>query len=169
MVPSGTKVEDCNIGTDEDPKIIKISKKFPSEAKKEYLALLKKYSKVFAWKYEDLKVYDTSVIQHSIPIKKNEKTFRKKLTRINPLLLPLIEKEIRNIFDANIIVALRHSRWLANVVPVRKKNGEIRICIEFKNLNKVSLEDNYPVPKMDHILHKVVGTEDAYAGWILWL
>ena len=72
MVPNGIEVEDCNIGTDEDPKIIKISTNLPSEAKGKYLSLLKKYSKVFAWKYEDLKFYDTSVIQHTIPIKENE-------------------------------------------------------------------------------------------------
>ena len=41
MVPSGTKVEDCNIGTDEDQKIISISTNFPSEDKTEYLSLLK--------------------------------------------------------------------------------------------------------------------------------
>ena len=158
MVPGGTKVEDCNIGTDEDPKIIKIYKNFPPRAKKEYLALLKKYSKVFTWKNEDLKVYDTSVIQHTIPIKENEKPFRQKLRKINPLLLPLIEKEIRNHFDEKIIVSLRHSIWLANVVPVRKKNGEIRIGIDFKSLNKVSINDNYLIPKMDHILHKMVGS-----------
>ena len=70
----------------------------------------------------------------------------------------MIEKEIRKLFDAKIIVSLRHSKWLANVVLVRKKNGEIRICIDFRNLNKVFLKDNYPVPKMDHILHKVVGS-----------
>ena len=69
---------------------------------------------------KDLKVYDTSVIQHTIPIKENEKPFRKKLRRINPLLLPLIEKEIIKLFDAKIIVSLRHSKWLANVVQVRK-------------------------------------------------
>ena len=113
---------------------------------------------MFAWKYEDLKFYDTSVIQHTIPIKENEKPFSQKLRRINPLLLPLIEKEIKNIFDAKIIVALRNSKWLENVVRVRKKNGEIRICIEFRNINKVPLKYNYPVPKMDHIFHKVVGS-----------
>ena len=45
------------------------------------------------------------------------------------------------------------------MVPVRKKNGEIRIFIDFRNLNKVSLKDRYPVPQMDHILHKVVGSQ----------
>ena len=56
------------------------------------------------------------------------------MRRFNPLLLPVIEKEIKKLFDAKIIVSLRHSKWLANVVPVRKKNGEIRICIDFRNL-----------------------------------
>jgi hypothetical protein len=44
-----------------------------------------------------------------------------------------------------------------NLVPVRKKSGEIRLCVDFKNLNKSSLKDNYPLPKMDHVLEKVVG------------
>ena len=124
----------------------------PPIAKEKYLSLLKKYSKVFAYKYEDMKVYYTSVIQHTIPIKENEEPFRKKLRRINPILLPLIEKEMRKIFESKIIVSLRHSKQLVDIVPVRKKIGEIRICIDFRNMNKVSLKYKYPVPKMDLIL-----------------
>ena len=65
---------------------------------------------------------------------------------------------------------LRFSRWVANLVPVRKKNGEIRICIYFMNLNKVSMKDNYTLPKMNHILQKVVGSEristmDGFSGY----
>ena len=170
VAPTETWVEDFNIGTTDDPKFNKISKNLPQKARGEYLALLKKYSKVFAWKYEDLKVYDTSVIQHTIPIKEDAKPCRKKLRRINPLLLPLIENEVNKLFEAKIILVLRHSRWLANVVLVRKKNGEIKICIDFRNLNRVSLKDNYPVPKMDHILQKVVGSQrmsmlDGFYGY----
>ena len=62
-------------------------------------------------------------------------------------------------FDAKIIVTLRFSKWVANLVPVRKNNGEIRLCMDFRNLNKVSLKDNYPFPKMDQILQRVVGSE----------
>ena len=94
VAPTETEVEDFNIGTTDDPKFINISKNLPKKAKGEDIALLKKYSKVFAWKYEDLKVYDTSVIQHTIPIKEYAKPFRQKLRRINPLLLPLFEKEV---------------------------------------------------------------------------
>jgi hypothetical protein len=61
---------------------------------------------VFAWGYEDLKSYDTSIIQHRIPIKEDQKPFRQKLRRINPNLLPLIEKEIKKMYDAKIIIPL---------------------------------------------------------------
>jgi hypothetical protein len=131
---------------------------------------MRQFSDVFSWSYEDLKVYDKSIIQHTIPIKEDQKPFRQKLRRINPLLLPLIEKEVRKLFDAKIIVSLRFSKWLANLVPVRKKSGEIRLCIDFRNLNRVSLKDNYPLPKMDHILQNIVGSQrmsmlDGFSGY----
>jgi len=62
--------------------------------------------------------------------------------------LPVIEKEIKKLLDAKIIIPLRYSKWIANLVIVRKKNGEIRLCIDFRNLNKCSKKDNYPLPKM---------------------
>jgi hypothetical protein len=48
-------------------------------------------------------------------------------------------------------IPVRYSEWVANLVLVRKKNGEIRVCIDFRNLNRASLKDNYPLPKMDCI------------------
>lgn len=58
----------------------------------------------------------------------------------------------------NIIVPLRYSDKVANLVPVRKKNSEISLCVYFRNLNKASLKDEYPLPKMHYILQKVVGS-----------
>lgn len=55
-------------------------------------------------------------------------------------------------------------------MPTRKKTGEIIICVDLKNINKVSLKDNYPLPKMDHILQRVVGSTkislfDVFSGY----
>lgn len=158
MEPNEGEVEDYNIGTKEQPKVIKISKKLSPTKKGEYVSMLKKFSNVFSWSYDDLKVYNTNIIQHTIPVKEDQKPFKQKLRWINPMLLPLIEKEVKKLFDAKIIVSLRFSKWVANLVPVRKKNEEIRHCVDFRNLNRVSLKDNYPLPKMDHILQKVVGS-----------
>jgi hypothetical protein len=92
------------------------------------------------------------VIQHVILIKYDHKPFKQKLRRINPLLFPLIEKEVRKLFDTKIIVSLRLSKWLAKLVPIRKKSGEIRLCVDFQNTNRVFLKETYPLPKMDYIL-----------------
>ena len=67
---------------------------------------MKEYVDVFAWDYSDLKAYDTSIIQHTIPLREKEKPFKQKLRRRNPKLLPMIEKEVKKLFDAKIIVSL---------------------------------------------------------------
>eukprot|EP00253_Pinus_taeda_P031606 PITA_31606 len=56
------------------------------------------------------------------------------------------------------------------MVPVRKKNGDIRICIDFKNLNKASQKDNFPLPTMEQTLHSVLGSKlmsflDGFSGY----
>jgi hypothetical protein len=102
-----------------------------------------------------LRTYDTNIIEHKIPLKEETKPFRQNLRQINPMLLPIMEKEVKTILDAKIIIPLRYFEWMANLVPVRKKNGEIRLCVDFKNLNRSSKKDNYPLPKMKHILQRV--------------
>ena len=113
---------------------------------------MKEYSDVFAWSYSDLQADDTSIIHHTIPIKKDEMPFKQKLRRINPKLLPLIEKETKKLFEKKIIVALTFSRWVVNLILVRKKNGELWFCIDISNLSIVYLKDHDPLSNMDHIL-----------------
>ena len=68
--------------------------------------------------------------------------FKKKLRIMNPKLIPLIEKEIKNLFEYKIIMTLRFSCWVENLVLVRKKNGEIRIRIDFRYLKRFYLKDH---------------------------
>jgi hypothetical protein len=86
---------------------------------------------VFSWTYEDLITYDTSVIEHKIPLKEEANPFRKKLRQINLMLLPIMEREVKKLLDAQIIVPLIHYEWVANLVSMRKKNGEIRLSVDF--------------------------------------
>ena len=110
------------------------------------------------------------MIQHTIPLKENQKPFKQKLKRVNPVLLPLIEKEVKRMYEAGKIAPIRFSEWVSNLVPTRKKTGEIRLCGDLRNLNNVSLKDHYPLPKMDHILQRVVGASiisllDGFSGF----
>ena len=59
---------------------------------------------------------------------------------------------------------------MANLIPVRKKSGDIRICIDFRNLNRASLKDNYPVPSMEQLLQSVsrsamLSLLDGFSGY----
>jgi hypothetical protein len=86
------------------------------------------------------------------------------------MLFPVMEKELKKLLEAQIIVPLRYSEWVANLVPVRKKSGEIRLCVDFRNLNKISKKDNYPLPNMEHILKRVTGASrismiDGFFGY----
>jgi hypothetical protein len=109
-------------------------------------------------------------MEHKIPLKEGGKPFRQKLIQINPMLLPIMEKEVKKILDAQIITPLRYSEWVANLVLVRKKNGEIILCVDFSNLNRSSKKDNYPLPKMEHILQRVTCASrmsmiDGFSGY----
>ena len=108
-------------------------------------------------------------MQHIIPIKQESNYFQQKLRKYHLSLEPT-KKELNKLLAARIIFPIRHTQWVANLVPVRKKNGDIRLCVDFRNLNKSSKKDNYPVPPMEQILQKVSGSEilsllDGFLGY----
>jgi hypothetical protein len=143
LQPQPEEVEDCDIGTKENPWLVKLSKYLSPETKSKYAEFFRKYKDAFAWSYEELRTYDTTVIEHKIPLNLGVKPFRQKLRKINPILLPMVEMEVKHLLDEKIIVPLRYSDWVENLVTVRNKNREIRLCDDFINLNKSSLKDNY--------------------------
>jgi hypothetical protein len=134
-------VTECNIGTKKDPKFFKLSSSLSREQREKYAELLKEFADVFAWTYEDLRTYDTNIIEHMIPLKEEAKPFMQNLRQINPMMLPIMEKEVKKLLDAQIIVPLRYFEWVANFVSMRKKSGE-RLCVDFRNLNRSSKKEN---------------------------
>ena len=89
---------------------------------------------------------------------------------MHPKLEPLIQSEVKKLLDAKIIFKVRHSEWVSNLVPVRKKSEEIRLCVDFRNLNHASDKDNYPILPMEQILQMVLGSDLFFViTWILWL
>ena len=122
--------------------------------------LIKEYRDVLAFSYDELKAYRANVFQHTIPLTKEAKEvkpFRQKLRWINPKLALIVQKELQKMLAAGIIAPTRHSSWCSKLVMFRKKNGLIRICIDFRNLNTSCLKDNYPFPDMETLLQIVMG------------
>ena len=88
-------------------------------------------------------------MHHNIPMKPDVKPYQQKLKKMHPSLEPSIKKELDKMLLARIIFPFRHKEWIAKLVPVHKNNGEIRLCVDFRNLNHASEKDNYPVPPME--------------------
>jgi hypothetical protein len=112
-----------------------------------------------------LKTFYTDIIQHKIPLNVGSNPFRKKIRKFIPLLMYIIEKELKRMLDY-----LRYSYWVANLVLIRKTNGEIRFYVDFRNLNRCPLKDKYPLSNMDHILQREIGTHtismlDGHSGY----
>jgi hypothetical protein len=69
-----TDTAECNIGTPEEPNFVRLSRSLTEEQRAEYTELLREFADAFAWTYEDLKTYDTSIIEQNIPLKEEAKT-----------------------------------------------------------------------------------------------
>lgn len=72
--------------------------------------------------------------------------------------------------DGGIIKPIRHSSWVLDLVLVRKKNKDIRLCADLRNLNIASLKYNYGFPNMEAMLQKITSLElmsmmDGFSGY----
>jgi hypothetical protein len=78
--------------------------------------------------------------------------------------------ELKKLLDAKIIFQVRHSAWVENLVPVRKNSGDICLCVDFRNLNRASKKDNYPVPPLEKLLQTMFDSDifsllDGFSGY----
>ncbi|TLY46627.1 MAG: DDE-type integrase/transposase/recombinase, partial [Gammaproteobacteria bacterium] len=63
-----------------------------------------------------------------------------------------VEKELQRLTDENILVPVKSSDWGTPIVPVMKKNGDIRICGDFRvSLNDKLVVEKYPIPRIEDL------------------
>jgi ribonuclease HI len=148
-----------NIGTLDSPKNVKIGSQCTNEEKLKFIELLHEFEDVFAWSYEDLRGFDPDLIQHVIPIKEGIKPIRKKQKPINPALEATIRKDLEKLLKVGIIFLVKYYEWVSDLVPVRKTTDQIRLCVDFRALNRASIKYHFPLPNMEIILQQVAGSQ----------
>jgi hypothetical protein len=151
----------------EDPKYIKVGKQLSDEE----VEGVKEFRDVFAWSYEDLgNGIPIEVASHSIPLIPEAKPVRQRQRPMNPRLELLVRKELEKLIRAGFIQPVELTTWVSPMVIVRKKNGKLRVCIDYRALNKVTLKDHFPLPFMNNILeevacHAMYSFADGYSGY----
>ena len=152
-------LKELNLGTNEEPRPIYVSSSLTLEEEKQYLELLSEYKDVFAWSYKEMPGLDPKVAVHRLSIKRGIPPKKQPQRRFRPELVPEIEKEVNKLIEAGFIREVKYPTWIANIVPVRKKNGQLRICVDFRDLNDARPKDDFPLPVTELMIDSTTGHE----------
>ena len=68
-----------------------------------------------------------------------------------------VKEEIQKQLSVGFMSVVEYPEWLANVVPVPKKDGKVTVCVNFRDLNKASPKDDFPLPHIDMLVDSTVG------------
>ncbi|EXX64785.1 gag-pol fusion protein [Rhizophagus irregularis DAOM 197198w] len=82
---------------------------------------------------------------------KNKDLFAKSLQETAPKENEFIESEINDMLEQRLIEPST-SPWSFPVMVVKKKNGKLKFCVNYKPLNNITKKDNYPLPRIDELL-----------------
>ena len=100
---------------------------------------------------------DPSVITHRLNVYPPSKPVRQKKRVFAPERDNAIKEEVQKLTLVKFIREVYYPDWLANVVMVKKANGKWRMYVDFTNLNKAYLKDNYPLPCIDQLVDSTAG------------
>ncbi|RVW66336.1 Transposon Ty3-I Gag-Pol polyprotein [Vitis vinifera] len=140
--PAAGDVETVDFGTEDQPRELKIGSPLSTDERDRLIHLLRSYLDVFAWSYEDMPGLDPSIVK----------------------------EEIQKQLSVGFISVVEYPEWLANVVPVPKKDGKVRVCVDFRDLNKASPKDDFPLPHIDLLVdgtagHSMLSFMDGFSGY----
>ena len=82
----------------------------------------------------------------------------------------MITDEVNKLLSVSFIREVYYPDWLANVILVKKVNEKWRMCMDFTDLNKTYLKDNFPLPRIDQLVdstagHKLLTFMDTFSGY----
>ena len=113
---------------------------------------------------------DSQIAMHRLNINPDAKPFKQQQRRFHPEIMEAIELEIKKLIDSDFVREEQHPDWVANIVPVSKKNEKIQICIDYCDLNIACPKDKFSLPITDVMIDNTCGFErisfmDGFLGY----
>ena len=157
----GEKVQNCQQKVEETapeeqqlPEGVDLTGSDVTEKQKAQMqTFLSKWKGIFSKGITDLGNCD--LVKHKIKLIDNE-PFKEPHRRIPPALFQEVREHLAEMLEAG---AIRPSQSLysSNIVIVRKKDGTIRFCVDFRKLNNKTIKDAYAIPRPEETLHLLAG------------
>jgi hypothetical protein len=135
-----------------------------------YTALFKEFRDIFAWSYEEMPGIDPAIVVHEIKTYPGAKPVWQRLRPVHPRKAAAIKLEVEKLLKAGFIYPVALTEWVSNPVPIDKKGGSIRVCVDYQDINKACPKDNFPTPFVDQIVDDCAGSEifslmDGFSGY----
>ena len=111
-----------------------------------------------------------TIAKHTVEVEPGAVPHREVARRMSPEKAERANQEVRNLLALGMIRPSL-SPWASGIVMVKKKNGELRFCCDFRPLNEVTIKDAYPLPSIDESLARL-GKAKIYTSidlaWEFW-
>jgi hypothetical protein len=135
-----------------------------------YTSLFKEFRGIFTWRYEEISSIVPTIVVHEINTYPEAKPVRQCLRLVHPRKAVGIKLEVEKLLKAGFIYPMALTEWVSNPVPIDKKGGSIRVCVDYWDINKAYPKDNFPTPFVDQIINDCVGSEifslmDGFSGY----
>jgi hypothetical protein len=156
LAPGFTSVdplEEIDIGDSVTPRPTFVKKDLNADYKASLIKLLKEYVDCFAWNYQEMPGLSHDLAEHRAPIKAGFRPYKQHARRYNSLMYDRIKEEIDRLLKTNFIRPCKYVEWISNIVPVEKRFNKIRVCIDFRNINRATSKDEYPMPIVDMLIN----------------
>ena len=125
-----------------------------SKKRKKLVDLLSKYNALFTG--DKNKIGNITGIKHGIVTTSNEPVHVRQW-RLPQSSKEIIKKTCKDMHEAGVIEP-SSSPWMSPVVLVRKKNGDIRFCVDYRAINKITIADQFPLPRIDELIDDLGNT-----------
>ena len=89
---------------------------------------------------------------------------------MNLAMKEIVKIELQKLLNVVFIYPISDSQWVSPLVVVPKKNGKWRICVDYRELNKATQKDHFPLPFIDQVLdnlsrNKYFSFLDRFSGY----
>ena len=137
---------------------IKISDRCSETERQQLLECLLGKSEVFALSDEELG--ETNVVEHSIDTSM-AKPVKEPPRRLPYALRKQLEEELDKLLKINCVEPAI-SPYASPLVLVRKPDGNLRVCVDYRSVNKDTIPDRYPLPRMDELIDSIGSQKAVY-------
>ncbi|RDX68156.1 Retrovirus-related Pol polyprotein, partial [Mucuna pruriens] len=140
----------------------------PPDLRSKLIELLKEYVDVFAWSYQDMSGLDREIVEHKLPLLPGSILVRQQLRRMRPKIALKIKEEVEKQWNEGFLAMGNYPQWVENIVPVPKKDRKVRMYVDYRDLNRASPKDNFPLPHIDvdnTAQHTFFSFMDGFSGY----